>query len=330
MDADLHMEPSAVSPLFGAALVHAIRALVCAPMRMLPTASALAVASLIVALGSTARALPGEVLLEQKISDTVGGFPGALDDDDRFGNAVAPLGDLDGNGVPDLAVAAQLDDDGGTDRGAVWILFLASDGSVLSHRKISDLSGFGDGDRFGHSLAPIGDLDGDGIVDLAVGADRDDDGGADTGAVYLLFLHANGTLKSHSKISDTTLGGGVLEVGKNFGSAVAPLGDLDGDGVTELAVGTPRSDDGGSLRGRSGSSSCCPTAASTISRRSATRKAASRGPSATTTASAARSLRRGTSMRTASPTWRWGRSSTTTAARTGAPCGCCSSITAAR
>ncbi len=63
-------------------------------------------------------------LTHQKISDTQGGFTGNLDNDDLFGNAVASLGDLDGDGVGDLAVGADADDDGGGNRGAVWILFL--------------------------------------------------------------------------------------------------------------------------------------------------------------------------------------------------------------
>jgi len=60
----------------------------------------------------------------QKISDTEGGFEGILDDDDVFGHRVVRLDDLNGDGVVDLFVSAWLDDDGGMNRGAVWILFL--------------------------------------------------------------------------------------------------------------------------------------------------------------------------------------------------------------
>ncbi len=70
----------------------------------------------------------GTVKAHQKISDLQGGFTGILDNEDRFGVSVANLGDLDGDGVMDLAVGAPLDDDGGNDRGAVWILFLDYDG----------------------------------------------------------------------------------------------------------------------------------------------------------------------------------------------------------
>ena len=71
-----------------------------------------------------ATAQPGWVLSHQKISSTEGGFTGILDDWDWFGISAAALGDLDGDGVGDLAVGAPGDDDGGSGRGAVWVLFL--------------------------------------------------------------------------------------------------------------------------------------------------------------------------------------------------------------
>ena len=58
-------------------------------------------------------------------------------------------------------------------------------------------------DWFGSSVTALGDLDQDGIVDVAVGAERDADGGAGRGAVWLLFLRRDGTVRSHQKISDT-------------------------------------------------------------------------------------------------------------------------------
>ncbi len=70
------------------------------------------------ALTSLAPGQPGTVLSHQKISDTEGGFNGIRDN--GFSFAVASPGDLDADGVGNLAVRASGDDDGG----AVWVLFL--------------------------------------------------------------------------------------------------------------------------------------------------------------------------------------------------------------
>jgi len=197
----------------------------------------------------------GTVKSHQKISNTQGGFTGSLDNGDRFGTSVASLGDLDGDGVGDLAVGAFEDTDGGAGRGAVWVLLLNADGTVKSHQKISNLEGgftgsLDDYDYFGVSVAGPGDLDGDGVIDLAVGATGDDDGSASRGAVWVLFLNADGTVKSHQKISSTQGGfTGNLDGGDEFSRSMSSLGDLDGDGVSDLAVGAASDDDGGANAG---------------------------------------------------------------------------------
>ena len=127
----------------------------------------------------------------------------------------------------------------------------AQNGTVVSHQKISDTmvgvtATLGNNDLFGPATS-LGDLNGDGVIDLAVGAIGDDDGSLDSGAVWILFLNADGTVGSHQKISPTDGGfTGTLDEKDSFGGRVASLGDLDGDGVIDLAVGAAGDDDGAS------------------------------------------------------------------------------------
>ncbi len=209
----------------------------------------------IFALSGCTESFSIEVNSSQKISDTSGNFDDSLEAGDQFGSAITNIGDLEFDGVTDLAVGAPYDDDNGTDRGAIWILFMDSDGQVDVKQKISDsLGGFtgglADNDRFGSAVTAMGDLNGDGFLDLAVGAPLDDDGGSDRGAVWILFLNADGTVIQTQKISDAAGGfTGTLDDNDQFGSTLANIGDLNNDGVTDLAVGVHYDDDGGSNRG---------------------------------------------------------------------------------
>jgi hypothetical protein len=189
----------------------------------------------------------GTVNIDIKISDGLASFtPAGLETSDLFGTSVTSIGDLDGDGIVDLAVGAIQDENAtGNEEGAIYILFMYANGSVKNDTKISKgIAGFYPtnleaDDYFGSSVTGIGDLDGDGIVDLAVGARTDENLGLGDGAVYILFMHPNGSVKNNTKIADGLSGFSPpnLDNGDEFGNAVANLGDLDGDGVTDLAVG---------------------------------------------------------------------------------------------
>jgi len=110
--------------------------------------------------------------------------------------------------------------------------------SIISHAMGGFTGHLDNNVLFGWSVCCLGDLDGDGIaIDLAVGAPAS--GGV--GAVWIMFLHQNGTVKGHQNISDTQGGfNGELITGGDFGRSVAYLGDIDFDGITDMAVGAPR------------------------------------------------------------------------------------------
>lgn len=187
--------------------------------------------------GSAAiQAQVGSVLQQQKISVLEGGFTGTLAEDEYFGYALAPLGDLDGDGTGELAVA--------TREGGVWILFLAPDGSVLAQVEIDILPGW-----HGASLAPLGDLDGDGLGDLAVGITRlvraPLQGLVNKGAIEILFLRADGTVRAtHTILQTDPVFVPAVDLHDAFAYALAGLGDVDGNGAGDLAVGAPYDDDG--------------------------------------------------------------------------------------
>ena len=177
---------------------------------------------------------------------------GQVANGERFGRAVTGLGDVDGDGVPDLAVGSRSDGDGGVDAGAVYVIFMNRDLSPREAVKIGAGSGgmpeseIVAGDFFGYGVAGMGDLDGDGVPDLAITAPNAEPAGApanaNQGALFICFLHPNGSVREHVRLDSQD--GLPLVVGDSFGQGLATLGDLDGDGLVDLGVGAPGADDG--------------------------------------------------------------------------------------
>ncbi len=163
------------------------------------------------------------------------GFTAELDSADRFSRDHDRAGDINGDGIADLVIGARSDDDGATDAGAVYILFMNADGTVNSHQKISMLEGnftgnLVEGNFFGYGVAGIGDYDGDNIPDIAVSAPA-----ASTPTLYILHLNADGTVKSMVRNNN------VLAFG------LSAAGDLNSDGRIDLIAPDPNADNGGAI-----------------------------------------------------------------------------------
>ena len=89
----------------------------------------------------------------------------------------------------------------------------------------------------GNAVA-MGDLDGDNVQDLVIGS-RTDTGG---GSVRIVYMNTDGSPKSSVLIDSTSSNGPTISSGDWFGNAVANIGDLDGDGITDMAVGAEQDD----------------------------------------------------------------------------------------
>ena len=175
---------------------------------------------------------------------------------DNFGSSIVDIGDLNSDGVNDLAVGAHLDDEGGGARGAVHIMFMNTDGTVDETVEINSSTTNGptlsNSDFFGRSVANIGDLDGDGVNDLAVGADKDNAGGANRGTIHIIHMNTDGSVDSTVEINNETTNGPSMKDQDFFGFAVANIGDLDGNGINDLAVGAYGDDGGAGVGNNSG------------------------------------------------------------------------------
>jgi hypothetical protein len=147
-----------------------------------------------------------------------------------FGRSVASAGDVNGDGYADVIIGAHLYSDGESEEGAAFLYLGSATG--LSTTPAAILEGNQASAWFGYSVASAGDVNGDGYSDVIVGAFKYDDNGLqDQGAAFVY-------LGSPSGISTTPVA--ILECNQanaSFGISVANVGDVNGDGYSDVMVG---------------------------------------------------------------------------------------------
>ena len=162
-----------------------------------------------------------------------------------FGSSVAAIGDVDGNGVVDLAVGSvrYVFELGGNyaipdSPGSVNVLLLERSGGTLAVKSVRTIdennTDLDAKDGFGASVAPVGDLDGNGVPDIAVGASGR--GSNDKGSAFVIFLNSSGAMEEIVEMDTQAL---RLDDKSYLGESVANIGDYNGDGIADLAVGAP-------------------------------------------------------------------------------------------
>ncbi|MDH5493953.1 MAG: integrin alpha, partial [Myxococcales bacterium] len=141
----------------------------------------------------------------------------------QFGAAVTTAADLNGDGFQELVIGHPKYS---LSRGRVE--FFSGKDYALLNSVTQNLNG----DEFGRAVVSVGDLDGDGYSELVVGAPFHDASGSNAGAA---FVYSSKTgAKLHSFLG--------AAAGDEFGSALAAVPDLNGDGFQDLIVGAPRAD----------------------------------------------------------------------------------------
>ncbi|MGF1935799.1 MAG: beta strand repeat-containing protein [Nostoc sp. ChiQUE02] len=180
---------------------------------------------------------------------------------DFSGFSVSSAGDINGDGIDDLIIGAFRADPNGDSSGQSYVVFGSKGGfsaqlnlSTLNGTSGFAINGINANDQSGRSVSSAGDINGDGIDDLIIGAFRADPNGDSSGQSYVVFGSKGGfsaqlNLSTLNGTSGFAING--INANDNSGFSVSSAGDINGDGIDDLIIGAPFADPNGKYSGQS-------------------------------------------------------------------------------